>query len=573
MWSALLERLGVVRRGLSLWHDASYWLPISVAGRYAVEPRRADFVAWYLNDHFSKQITIHTPTKIPYQTLQLVHSRAYLESLQDASTLAHIFGLHGEHIPVDELLRSMRMACGATLAAAHYSLAYSQPMLNLLGGFHHAAPEKGGGFCVFNDVAVAIAALRADGFKEQIAILDLDAHPPDGTARCLANDTNTWLGSLSGSFWEPLPNVDETFLPARCNDDTYLTALDALLSRMPASSLYFIIAGGDVLLDDSLGLLGMTIQGARQRDLMVISHIKERPSVWLPAGGYHADSWKLLAGTALALLGQEEHWVPASYQPITERFSAIAKQLNFPEDKNWLGLTQEDLEGSLHKTQAHPEKLLQFYTKEGAEYALVQYGLWERLEQLGYKDLQLSFEAVPLGDRFMIRGFHEGEHLLVDCVLSSQQVAGERAIFVHWLQLRHPIAKRTNIPKHTLLPGQDAPGLGLSREVGELFRQMSLRIGAAGVALCPAWYHVAFSARQDFHFVDPERQGRFDALVRDLGGLHTKDVSVAIAEGRVFCNDTPYQWEATEMVSWRQFSAEEQEQMLATREASHFRLV
>jgi len=60
--------------------------------------------------------------------------------------------------------------------------------LNLLGGFHHARPDVAGGFCPVNDVAVAIAAVRADGFRGRVLVLDLDAHPPDGLAACLAGD-------------------------------------------------------------------------------------------------------------------------------------------------------------------------------------------------------------------------------------------------------------------------------------------------------------------------------------------------------------------------------------------------
>src|SRR5438552_2028117 len=78
-------------------------------------------------------------------------------------------------VVVDELLGSVRCACGGTVEAARAALQRRHPMLNLLGGFHHAAPSRGVGFCAVNDVAVAIAALRAEGFTGRVAVIDLDA--------------------------------------------------------------------------------------------------------------------------------------------------------------------------------------------------------------------------------------------------------------------------------------------------------------------------------------------------------------------------------------------------------------
>ena len=94
---------------------------------------------------------------------------------------------------------------GSTTAREVLSLANPRAVgrraLNLLGGFHHAKPDAGGGFCAVNDLAVAVAAVRAEGFAGRVLVLDLDAHPPDGTAACLAADPSAWIGSLSGSSW------------------------------------------------------------------------------------------------------------------------------------------------------------------------------------------------------------------------------------------------------------------------------------------------------------------------------------------------------------------------------------
>ena len=116
-----------------------------------------------------------------------MHDAELLESLGRPETLARVFAVDPSDVPVDEVMTTVRLACGgdARRPRARRS-APRAPALNLLGGFHHAAPGAAGGFCPVNDVAVAVAALRAEGFTGRVAVLDLDAHPPDGIAACLA---------------------------------------------------------------------------------------------------------------------------------------------------------------------------------------------------------------------------------------------------------------------------------------------------------------------------------------------------------------------------------------------------
>src|SRR5262249_34747745 len=160
-------------------------------------------------------------------------------------------------------------AVGGTLAAARSARARGGPAFNAMGGFHHAGPALGGGLCALNDVAVAIAALRGDGMQGAIVVLDLDAHPPDGLAACLAGDPAAHIGSISGSDWGRLPGrVDETFLPG-ADDAAYLAALASLLARLPRPELCFVLAGGDVLAGDRMGALALTLEGVRARDLAV----------------------------------------------------------------------------------------------------------------------------------------------------------------------------------------------------------------------------------------------------------------------------------------------------------------
>ena len=314
-------------RSLPTWYDARYRLPMATAeSRLGIEPRRSDFALSYLLDsQVIRAEDVQRPSRIGYDDILRVHSRRLVESLHEPATLSNVFGVHEDDVHVDEMLWTVRLACGGTLAASREALRRAGPTLNLLGGFHHAGTTRGAGLCPINDIAIAVAALRADGFDGQVNVLDLDAHPPDGTAECLRDDEKAHIGSLSGSDWGPIPDVDETVLPEGASDGTYLVALADLLQRMPAARLTFVIAGGDVLAGDRLGALGLSLEGARRRDGMVAEAI-EGASVWLPGGGYNKRSWRVLAGTALAILGSEAT-IPDGYDSIESAFSRIRATL------------------------------------------------------------------------------------------------------------------------------------------------------------------------------------------------------------------------------------------------------
>jgi hypothetical protein len=127
-------------------------------------------------------------------------------------------------------------------------------------------------------------------------------------------------------------------------------------------------------------------------------------------------------------------------------------------------------------------------------------------------------------------------------------VAGVEVLYVHWLSLRNPRAQFSDLRPR--LPGQEVPGLGLAREIGTMLWRMAVRLGLGGVVFRPAHYHIAYAARHEFQFVDPGRQGRFEALVRDLEGVPLLEATTAVAEGKVRLDGAPYAWEAEEMAYW-----------------------
>ena len=563
-------------RPVPIWYHPSYRLPLPALDEPgSLDLRRADLAVWYLTARrLLDPADLRTPVPVSYADLERVHIGPYLEGLARPDMLARIFAVDPSQVVVDEVLRTVRMACGGTVAAARECLAAGGAALNLLGGFHHAAPDRGGGLCAFNDIAVALAVLRADGFGERAAVLDLDAHPPDGTAACLQGDPLTWLGSLSGSDWGQVEGADEVLLPPGIDDPAYLAALEGLLARMPRPHLAFVVAGGDVLAGDRFGRLGLTLDGARRRDLRVAEALDGIPTVWLPGGGYHDDAWRVLAGTALALTRASTEPVPSEPDPMSLHFAAISAGLEPARLHQQGELTQEDLEAQLMERPHRSPSLLGYYTADGIEYALHQFGVLALLERLGYGRFRVVIDSVAgQGDRARLFGCAAGgtdEHLLVECALDREKVGPDELLYIHWLSLRNPRARFGE--KRPRLPGQEAPGLGLAREMGALLTRVAERLGLVGLAFRPAYYHTAYVARRRFRFIEPARQGRFEALTRDLGRLPLAQVTTAVAEGRVQMNQAPYRWEPDMMASFREPRPIDEAEVSKERERVHFAL-
>lgn len=549
-----IRRLIGASRPLGVIYSETYRLPLALGegGPAPLESRRADDALTYLLDVGAvSEPDVLAPEPVPYSALALVHSEAYLESLHRPEVLARIYAVEPSELVADELLRTIRTAVGGTLSATHHALRRRAATLNLLGGFHHAARDRGAGFCAINDVAVAVASLRAEGFRGRVGILDLDFHPPDGTAECLQGDAAVWLGSISGARWGLMPHVDETVLPEGTSDVAYLAAVDALLARAPVDlELAYVIAGGDILAGDRLGRFNVSLQGVRERDLRVAARLEGLPQVWLPAGGYGPFAWRVVAGTGLVLRFRDLERIPTEYEPLSVRFRQTARTLA-PErlGDRGLELSLEDLGPIFGGRTPGPPRFLDYYTPEGLEYALERYQLLPVIRRLGYDSLRVTVDRSGLFDRARVvgRSVASGEAVvLIELEADRRALDGGRFLFVNWMSLRHPRARfSAGRPK---LPGQEVPGLGLARELTTILGLMAARLELDGVAFRPSWFHMAYVVRHDARFVDPARQGRFEALLRDLSSLPLLEATRMVADGRVRLGGAPYAWEADYMV-------------------------
>ena len=562
-------------RDLAVYYAPEYRLPLAaLEPRTGFAPRRADYALWHLLERGALgRWNLRTPRRAEYAELARVHSAEMLDSLGRAETLARIFNVDPADVPVDQTMSTVRLACGATIEAAREVLSSRRPRavrraLNLAGGFHHATPSSAGGFCPVNDIAVAVAALRAGGFAGRVLVLDLDAHPPDGTAACLAPLGEHWIGSISGARFCELPGVDETVLPPRAGDREYLRVLRALLSRMPPGDLAFVCAGGDVLASDPLGDLGLTLEGCRERDLLVSDALSRLPSVWLPSGGYSPDAWRVLAGTGLALAVRSRAQIRADDDPLVSRFSAIARSLA-PEDLGRSELRMDDVAVELGLSRGHRKLLLDYYSADGLEHALHRYGVLPALARIGYGPFRVEIKDEGVGQSARLIDLRSGEPL-IEVVLEKRRLASDEMLYVHWLALRNPRARFS--AERPQLPGQDVPGLGLSREILEMLLRMAVRLGLDGIVFRPAAYHLAFGGRGTLRFVDPLRQGRFEALNEALRGLSLSDATRAVAEGRVLLDGRPYQWETDEMAQFAEPRPEDRAAIEAEKTRRRFAL-
>jgi acetoin utilization deacetylase AcuC-like enzyme len=195
-----------------------------------------------------------------------------------------------------ELVERARRATGATIAAAQAALA-DGVAANLGGGTHHAFAHVGRGFCVFNDVVVALRDLRAAARLRRVLVVDVDVHQGDGTHALLATDANAFTLSINGLRNYPFRRVPgdlDVELPDATADDRYLEELSRALPhaiRRARPELCFVLAGADPYEGDRLGRLALTKRGLVERDVLVRDTLAAAgvPVCVTLAGGYAED--------------------------------------------------------------------------------------------------------------------------------------------------------------------------------------------------------------------------------------------------------------------------------------------
>lgn len=224
----------------------------------------------------------------------LAHTEDYVSRLRAGNLTAREVRKLG--LPWSEaLVRRSLLATSGTINAARHALGNSVSS-NLAGGTHHAFPDRGEGFCVLNDVAVAVKVLQREKLAERFLIVDLDVHQGNGTAFIFKDDESVFTFSMHGAKNYPLFKEDSTLdieLPDRTGDAEYLETLNEALPRvfLHNPDIVFYLGGADPFEKDKLGRLGLTKNGLYQRDEAVLEFAREReiPIVTVLSGGYALD--------------------------------------------------------------------------------------------------------------------------------------------------------------------------------------------------------------------------------------------------------------------------------------------
>jgi acetoin utilization deacetylase AcuC-like enzyme len=266
-------------------------------------------------------VEVREAEPVPWAWLEAVHDPALLDRIRTGSL--SVREQRGLGIPWSpELVERGRRSVGGTVAAARSALENGLGM-NLGGGTHHAGRAFARGYCLFNDVAVALAQMRADAVARRALVVDCDVHQGDGTADLLAADPDCFTLSLHGARNYPFQRIASDLdvdLPSGTGDEGYLEALErALEHAIPRSGaeLAFYLAGADPWHGDRLGRLALTKDGLRRRDELVLDRLRDAGAAVcvVLAGGYAEDvrdTVDIHAATVAAVARRVEPRAPAA---------------------------------------------------------------------------------------------------------------------------------------------------------------------------------------------------------------------------------------------------------------------
>lgn len=526
-----------------------------------IDPDRADKVLAFLTDeHLLRRPDIVRPRPASLRHVLRVHSPVYLESLADHEVVSKIMGMQMTSRDAQTAVDLARLMAGGTIQATRVAMRTGKIVVHLGGGLHHAGPDRGMGFCVFNDIAVAIRRLRARNFDAPILVVDLDLHDGNGTRGVFAGDETVYTFSIHNTPWSDVDAVASTSvaLGSDVGDEELLEVLHRELPPVVERhhpELVVYLAGADAAATDTLGDWNLTPAGILERDQFVVGLARGEhgiPLVVLMAGGYGTTAWRYTARLCGWLAAGEPVEPPDEADMIMRRFRAISASWDRTagqehSDADW-GLSTEDLVGTI---VTHDTRFVGQFSRHEVELQLEQLGLLERMRKRGLRGLEVTLTASPpLGQIVRVSAEPDRSIPLVELKAgrSRSVLPDTEVIVVEWLLLQNPRASFT--VRRRQLPGQEHPGLGMLRDVVAWLVLTCERIGLDGITFAPGQYYMAALGRSVLHFVQPESQARFERMRQATASLALADANRAVNEGRVIDVTTgqPVRWSPDTMV-------------------------
>ena len=496
---------------------------------------------------------VHRPEPATFRHLRRVHTDEYLDSLNQPGALTTVVGYQLAEEFADRILETQRVMVGGTLLATRLALGSRCIAINLGGGLHHAFASRGERFCVFNDVAVAIAELRETGFQGKILVIDLDLHDGDGTRSLFAGDATVHTFSIHNQTNGADDAVEATIveIAGSVQDEAYLEAvrerLPPVLERFQPE-LVFYLAGSDPAADDQIGNWKISAAGMLERDRFVVSCVRGRvrgrerrlpiPLAIVLAGGYGMNAWRYNARFFSALLNRGRPLEPPTTEEITlVRFRQLAREIAPHEltgeatEGDW-GLTADDILPGI--AAQRPRRLLGYYSLQGMELTLERSGILDRIRSFGFPHPTLEFDLDnPAGDTVRLYGDEPKTELLIEgrVRIDRATVPDAALLRLEWLLMQNPRATFT--PQRPRLPGQKYPGLGLLPDVMALLIVACDRLQLDGLLFVPGHYHIASHGRKYLRFADPADEAFLRALEKALHGLPLSEATHAVEQNRV----------------------------------------
>lgn len=257
--------------------------------KYDLLPKQLLHEGSLQNEHFFQ------PDEIDIKEVLNVHSASYIERLYGLQLNEKEQRLTG-FIHSQELINREKLIMEGTRKCAELALT-NKAAMNIAGGTHHAFTNRGEGFCLMNDLAIATKWLQQSGNAQNILIIDLDVHQGNGTAEIFKDDSSVLTFSMHGENNYPLKKEHSTRdipLPDGITDEAYLYLLESNLNEVLnvfQADFIFYQCGVDILETDKLGRLGISLNGCKERDKLVFNCVQQLnvPVVCTMGGGYSPE--------------------------------------------------------------------------------------------------------------------------------------------------------------------------------------------------------------------------------------------------------------------------------------------
>jgi hypothetical protein len=434
--------------------------------------------------------------------------------------------------------------------------------VNLGGGLHHAGPDRGAGYCVINDIAIAIARLRSHGYRKPVLVVDLDLHDGNGTRAAFRDDATVHTFSVHNETWDESPAVQDTCiaLGSCVTEQQYLEVIEQQLGGVMESfrpGLVVYVAGVGPAADDRIGDWQISETGMLDRDRLVLHEAgverRERPLVVLLGGGYGSTAWRYSARFFGWMLSGKELNPREDIDTIVRRFrrieNAAAARASREEPVSEWSFTEDDV--MLSMRGAVDSRVFGFYSKHGLELQLERLGILNEIRTKGFRSPTVTVDtSSDMGHTVRIFGDADQTELLMELRARRDraELPGMEVLYVEWLLLQNPRLEFTSTRPR--LPGQERPGLGLLREIVALLMVICEQTGLDGILFVPAHYYMAALGRRHLRFLHARDAAMCDAMNEALGKLHLAQASAAIDGGKLVdvASGAPVQWHTPPMI-------------------------